>query len=190
MEINSDNMNKIYEVEKIINFKYYKNKKYYLIKWLSYPISESTWEPKSNLKYINDMLIKFEKEYPNSIDQNMYNIYCSAINKRKKRSKKGQKKKGIKNGIKYLSKTKKIEGFSKTELEDVLYDKLKNHLFINITKRHININKFENQLIVDLSSCATSYGEDNISIVLNEKGNLNETEEKNDGNKLIRPILE
>ena len=41
MEINSDNINEIYEVEKIINFKYYKNKKYYLIKWLSFPISES-----------------------------------------------------------------------------------------------------------------------------------------------------
>ena len=138
MDINPYNMNKIYEVEKIINFKYCKNKKYYLIKWLSYPISESTWEPKSNLKYINDMLIKFEKEYPNSIDQNMYNIYCDEINKRKKRSKKGQKKKEMNKGISYLSKTKKIEGFSKTELEDVLYEKLKNHLFINITKRHIN----------------------------------------------------
>ena len=190
MEINPDNMDNIYEVEKIINFKYYKNKKYYLIKWFSYPISESTWEPKSNLKYINDMLIKFENEYPHSIEQNMYNIYCEEINKRKKGSKTGKKNKRIKNGIKYLSKTKKIEGFSKTELKDILFDKLKNHLFINITKRHININKFENQLIVDLSSCAISYGEDNISILLNEKGNLNETEEKNDGNKLIRPILE
>ena len=190
MEINSEFINEIYEVEKIINFKYYKNKKYYLIKWFSYPISESTWEPKSNLKYINNMLTKFEKEYPYSIDQNMYNIYCDEINKRKKKIKKGKKKKEIKNGIKYLLKNKKIEGFTKTELKDILFDKLKNHLFINITKRHININKFENQLIVDLSSCATSFGEDNISIVLNEKGNLNETEEKNDGNKLIRPILE
>ena len=190
MEINPDNMDNIYEVEKIINFKYYKNKKYYLIKWLCYPISESTWEPKSTLKHLNDMVNKFEVEYPHSVDQNMYNIYCNEVNKRKKRSKRGQKKKGMKNGIKYLTKTKKIEGFTKTELEDVLYDKLKNHLFINITKRHININKFENQLIVELSSCATSYGEDNISILLNEKGNLKETEEKNDGNKLIRPILE
>ena len=188
MEINSDYINEIYEVEKIINFKYFKNKKYYLIKWLCYPISESTWEPKSNLKYVNDMIIKFEAEYPYSIDHNMYNIYCATINKRKKRSKKGQKKKEMKNGIKYFSKTKKIEGFSKTELEDVLYEKLKNHLFINIVNRHIN--KIENQLIVDLSSCATSYGEDNISILLNEKENLSVTEEKNGANKLIRPILD
>ena len=29
MEINSEYINEIYEVEKIINFRYYKNKKYY-----------------------------------------------------------------------------------------------------------------------------------------------------------------
>ena len=188
MEINSEFINEIYEVEKIINFKYYKNKKYYLIKWLSFPISESTWEPKSNLKYINDILIKFENEYPHSIDQNMYNIYCDEINKRKKRSKKGQKKKEIKNRIKYLSKTKKIEGFTNTELKDVLYEKLKNHLFINITKRHININKVENKVIIDLSTCNTSFSEENTSIYFNGKENL-DTKEKNDGNKLIKPII-
>ena len=189
MEINSEYINEIYEVEKIINFKYYKNKKYYLIKWLSYPISESTWEPKSNLKYIKYMLTKFEKEYPYSIDQNMYNIYCDEINKRKKRSKTGKKNKGIKNGIKYLSMTKKIEGFTKTELKDILYDKLKNHLFINITKRHININKVENKVIIDLSTCNTSFSEENTSIYFNGKENL-DAEEKNDVNKLIKPIIE
>ena len=188
MEINSEFINEIYEVEKIINFKYYKNKKYYLIKWLSYPISESTWEPKSSLKYINDMLIKFEKEYPNSIDQNMYNIYCDEI-KRKKRNKTGKKNKRLNNGIKYLSKTKKIEGFTKSELKDVLYEKLKNHLFINITKRHININKIENQVIIDLSRCNTSTSEENICNFIKTKENLNDTEEKNDGNNLDKPIL-
>ena len=188
MEINSEYINEIYEVEKIINFKYYKNKKYYLIKWLSFPISESTWEPKINLKYINDMLIKFEKEYPYSIDQNMYNIYCDEINKRKKGNKTGKKDKRIKNGIKYLSKSKKIEGFSKTELKDVLYDKLKNHLFINITKRHINHNKVENNVIIDLSTCNSSFNEENNYISFNVKENL-DIEEKTDGNKLIKPIL-
>ena len=106
----------------------------------------------------------------------------------KKRSKKGQKKKEIQNEIKSLSKTKKIEGFSKAELKDILYEKLKNHLFINIVKRHIN--KLENQIIIDLSSTSTSHSEDNVSILINEKEILNEAEEKNDGNKLIRPILE
>ena len=175
MEINSEYINEIYEVEKIINFKYYKNKKYYLIKWLSFPISESTWEPKSNLKYINDMLIKFEKEYPNSIDQNMYNIYFDEINKRKKRSKKGQKKKEMDKGIKYLLKSKKIEGFSRAELKDVLYEKLKNHLFINIVNRHID--KIENELVIDLSTCNTSPSDENISISINKNENLKYSKE-------------
>jgi len=190
MEINSGDMNKIYEVEKIINFKYYKDKKYYLIKWLSYPISESTWEPKSNLKYINDILIKFEKEYPFSIDQNMYNIYCNEVIKRKKESKKCQKKKEINNEIKYISKTKKIEGFTKTELKDILFDKLKNHLFINIIKRHINANKIENQLIIDLSTCNTCPSEENVLISFSGNECSNDNTEENNENKLIKPILE
>ena len=93
MEINSEYINEIYEVEKIINFKYYKNKKYYLIKWLSYPISESTWEPKSNIKYINDMLIKFEKEYPYSIDQFLIISILMKLIKEKREVKKVRKRK-------------------------------------------------------------------------------------------------
>ena len=42
MENIFDSNDKEYEVEKIITRKYYKNKKYYLIKWLCYPITEST----------------------------------------------------------------------------------------------------------------------------------------------------
>ena len=56
MENTPESINKIYEVEKIINCKFYKNKKYYLIKWLCYPIPESTWEPKSNIKHLSKML--------------------------------------------------------------------------------------------------------------------------------------
>ena len=119
----------------------------------------------------------------------MYNIYCDAIHKRKKGNKKGQKKAEIKNRFKYISKTKTIEEFSKSELKDVLYDKLKNHLFINITKRHLNINKLENQVIIDLSRCNTSTSEENICNFIKTKENLNDTEEKNEGNKLIKPIF-
>ena len=86
MENNSDCFNKVYEVEKIITRKYYKNKKYYLIKWLCYPITESTWEPKSNIKNLHLMLKKFEHEYPYSIDKEMYDIYCTETKKRKSKS--------------------------------------------------------------------------------------------------------
>ena len=57
-----------------------------------------------------------------------------------------------------------------------------------MVKRHIN--KLENQVIIDLSSTTTSHSGDNISIFLSENETLNRDEEKNDGNKLIRPILE
>ena len=57
MDTHKDSSSEIYEVEKIINCKYYRNKKYYLVKWLCYPIYESTWEPKSNLKSLNYMIL-------------------------------------------------------------------------------------------------------------------------------------
>ena len=66
MENIFDSNDKEYEVEKIITRKYYKNKKYYLIKWLCYPITESTWEPISNIKNLDSMLKEFEHEYPYS----------------------------------------------------------------------------------------------------------------------------
>ena len=81
MENQNDNMKGIYEVEKIINSKIYRNKKYYLIKWLCYPINECTWEPKSSLKNLNNMIDAFESEYPYSIDKDMYNIYCKELQK-------------------------------------------------------------------------------------------------------------
>ena len=40
MEILGNSSSGMYEVEKIINSKMYKNKKYYLVKWLCYPIHE------------------------------------------------------------------------------------------------------------------------------------------------------
>ena len=189
METTSNSKNKIYDVEKIINCKIYKNKKYYLIKWLCFPILESTWEPKSNLKHLSSMLNKFESEYPYSVDQEMYKIYCAELKKIKRRSKKAQKVKEDKNRIKSLSRSKKMEVFSKSELKDVYYEKLKNHLLIDFAKRHIN--KEKNQLVIDLSSESTTFSGENLTILISKKENLNEAEtaEKNDVNKLIKPIL-
>ena len=186
MEINQDSLNKEYEVEKIITCKFYKNKKYYLIKWLCYPITESTWEPKSSLKHLSSLLQKFEDEYPYSIDKEMYDIYCTELKKnKKKRKKKPKKNKEIQKDTKLLSKKKKLECFSESELKDIYYDKLKSHLYINIVKR---FNKLEKELIIDLSSSTTSQSEDNNSNIQNEKEN--ETKEKDDTNKLIMPIFE
>ena len=73
-------------------------------------------------------------------------------------------------------------------MKDIYYDKLKNHLYINIPKR--NLNKNENDLIIDLSSNMTSFSEDNITNFLEEKEDTNEGEEINEKNQLIMPILE
>ncbi len=82
-----------------------------------------------------------------------------------------------------------MEVFSKSELKDVYYEKLKNHLFIDFAKRHIN--KEKNQLVIDLSSEYTTFSGENLTILISKKENLNEAEtaEKNDVNKLIKPIL-
>ena len=125
-----------YEVEKIINCKIYKNKKYYLIKWLFYPINESTWEPKSNLKNLKNLIDEFESEYPFSVYHEMFNIFCEEI-KKKKRYKIKKKLLEYQKENEYIGKKRKIEYFSDAELNDDYLDKLKTHLYINTDKKSI-----------------------------------------------------
>ena len=188
MESIFNSNDKEYEVEKIITRKYYKNKKYYLIKWLCYPITESTWEPISNIKNLDSMLKEFEHEYPYSIDKEMYDIYCTETQKGKSKSHKNKKNKKIQIEKKFLAKKKKPECFTESELNDSYYDKLKSHLYIYKTKRKTN--KLENECIIDLSSNTTTNSEENISNFQDEKESIIEVEEKEDSNDLIAPILE
>ena len=184
MEKVYDSFSGIYEVEKIINCKIYKNKKYYLIKWLYYPIHESTWEPKANLIYINNMLKTFEKKYPYSIDQNMYEIYCEEIKKRYNKSKNLKRINGIKTYHEFISKKKKNEFFTKSELKDINLDKLKIHLHLNLDKRQIKTK--ENDIIIDI--CESSSQDEYFASEEIDKVNRNEN---NNGIKqLILPVME
>jgi hypothetical protein len=183
----------IYEVEKIINCKFYKNKKFYLIKWLYFPINESTWEPKSNLKNLKNLIYEFESEYPFSIDHDMYNIFCEEINKKKRYKNKNKNKKNLLESQKeneYLGKKRKIEYFSDTELKDDYFDKLKTHLYINAEKKQSkskNIPKIN--LIIDLSS-SNNKKEEKISNNSSEEPNsLNSEQEKINLSKLIIPKI-
>ena len=183
----------IYEVEKIINCKFYKNKKFYLIKWLYFPINESTWEPKSNLKNLKNLIDEFESEYPFSIDQDMYNIFCEEINKKKRYKNKNKNKKNLLESQKeseYLGKKRKIEYFSDTELKDDYLDKLKTHLYINAEKKQIkskNVPKIN--LIIDLRS-SNDKKEENITINSSEEPNsLKSEQEKINLSKLIIPKI-
>ena len=181
----------VYEVEKIINCKIYKNKKYYLIKWLFFPINESTWEPKSNLKNLKNIIDEFESEYPFSIDQEMYNIFCEEINK-KKRYKNKNKKNLLEslNENEYIGKKRKIEYFSDIELNDDYLDKLKTHLYINIDKKqNKNKNISKSNLIIDLSS-SNKQKEDSISNNSSEEPNsMNFEQAKTNLPKLIMPKI-
>lgn len=108
MELMFDSSFNMYELEKIINFKTFRNKKYYLIKWLCYPINESTWEPKSSLKHLNYLIDEFEAGYPFSIDQEMYNIFCEKVKKQKRFKNRHRKLKIISDKQKFLAKKTKI----------------------------------------------------------------------------------
>ena len=187
MDIISDSFSGMYEVEKIINCKIYKNKKYYLIKWLCYPIIESTWEPKSNLKDLDYLIDDFEAQYPYSVDQNMYEIYCDELNRRTKKKNKNKISKLIQNNVNFLSRKKKIEYFSNSELKDSYLDKLELHLHLNLDKRYIKARECE--LVIDLTSNDTKT-EDNVTKEEPNKENLNVTVKKIKTNQLIMPIME
>ena len=115
-------------------------------------------------------------------------IYIVKKLKEIKEQEKSKKTKKPKKKKKYLSKSFKFECFTKTELKDAYYEKLKIHLHINNTKKEIN--KSENEFIIDLSSNTTTNSEENSSIFQEEKDCITEAEEKEISTGLIVPILE
>jgi hypothetical protein len=188
MEINYNNSSEMYEVEKIINCKSYHNKKYYLIKWLCYPISQSTWEPKSNLKHLNYMIQEFESEYPYSIDQNMYNIFCEEMENKKRSNKKAKNLKEPTNESKFVARKRKIEFFSDSELNNSYLDKLKKHLYIDINKSKIkDIKKTNDEFVIELSS--TEQNEENINGNSLTILKLDDPVKQKTNHKLIMPKL-
>jgi Chromo (CHRromatin Organisation MOdifier) domain len=49
-----------YEVEQVLAQRRRRNKTQYLAKWKNYPVSDASWEPRSNLED-NEALIAFQK---------------------------------------------------------------------------------------------------------------------------------
>ena len=60
----SDEKEKLYEVESIIERRLTKGKYEYKIKWKGYDINECTWEPMKNLKNVIDLVNKFDQQHP------------------------------------------------------------------------------------------------------------------------------
>ena len=191
MEILADSSNEMYEVEKIINCKISRSKKYYLVKWLCYPIHESTWEAKTSLKDINNMIDAFESEYPYSIDQEMYGIYLEEQEKRlKKRNKRKSKSKEFQGNSKFLQKKKKMEYFSPSEIKGAYFDKLKIHLHLNMNKR--NIKTPQNDLVIELclSNSSNDTNDENAANEESNKENKSTIKEKKNLLQLIIPEME
>ena len=58
-----------FDVEKIITRKIDGKNKYYLIKWVGYPLKDCSWEPVSHLQNISHMVEIFDNNFPSSIDK-------------------------------------------------------------------------------------------------------------------------
>jgi hypothetical protein len=173
-----------YEVEKIINCKYIRNKKYYLIKWLYYPINQSTWEPKSNLENLEYMIEDFESKYPYSIDNFMYDIFCNDTETKKK-----LKNRNKNTNTKLLSK-KRNKNFNSSieELDKLNLDILKTHLYIRDNKKQLNENKQKNDdLIIDLRAERKENEEKLNNSSENEINEKYSKEQKSNVPKLIMP---
>ena len=175
-----------YEVEKIINCKYIRNKKYYLIKWLCYPINQSTWEPKSNLENLKYMIEDFESKYPYSIDSFMYNIFCNDNDKKKSKNRNKNTNK------KFLSKKRNKDFyFSIEELDKVNLDRFKKHLYISVNRKQSNDNKQKkDDLIIDLRTEGKENEEKLNNSSENEINAKYIEEQKSNFPKLIMPIFE
>jgi len=173
-----------YEVEKIINCKYIRNKKYYLIKWLCYPINQATWEPKSNLESLEYMIEEFESKYPYSIDNFMYNIFCNDAETKKK-----LKNKNKNTNKKFISKKRNKDFYSSIEeLDKLNLDRLKAHLYIRVNKNQLNDNKQKNDdLIIDLRAEGKENEEKLNNISENEINAKYFEEQKTNLPKLIMP---
>ena len=60
----TDEKEKLYEVERIIERRCIKGKYEYKIKWKGYDLSECTWEPIKNLKNVLSLVNEFDQQHP------------------------------------------------------------------------------------------------------------------------------
>ncbi len=152
---------KYYEVEKVVNKKKIKRKTYYLIKWLCYPINECTWEPLSNLMNVKYMVDRFEKGYPNTIDEEIYNSF---VNKKLVKEIKVKEKNLNKKRKRNKSKDNKVTRVENPKIEYIgkdkdYFDLLKNHLYIKTIKSKPKIqeeNKNTNSRSNSIKPCQRS----------------------------------
>ena len=159
-----------YIIESIITPKIVGKKQYYLIKWKGYSLSDCTWEQKSNLSNVIDMVEDFDKNYPFSINHKalkqfniLYEEYKNKKKKLKKKAKSPQNNNIIIIEIDINDFKANEEGQKKKEIE-------KKNETDTLRKSNKSINEIKEKISSDCSSC-----------IIDKKN-----EEKT---KLIEPVL-
>ena len=168
--------NMLYDIESIITRKIKGNKKYYLIKWEGYPITDCSWEPLSHLSNLADVVKDFDRNYPSSIDQKALHQFKIEYKKYKneKRKKKKNYQKNLLNYNKIIIDLKSLE-FNMIE-EGTLDDE-------------ININKIENKTDDNTFCEKTENENENIEKISNDCSICIKDIKDDGNNKLIEPVL-
>ena len=58
-----DESNGYYTVEKLVDMKIEKGKKFFKVKWKGWPMEDCTWEPEVALKNVKNQVKSFEADY-------------------------------------------------------------------------------------------------------------------------------
>jgi chromodomain-containing protein len=60
-EIIEENEEPEYEVEEILDTKTVRRKRFYLVKWVGYPLYDATWEPIENLTNAGELITEYNQ---------------------------------------------------------------------------------------------------------------------------------
>jgi len=81
----TDEKEKLYEVEKIIERRCVKGKYEYKIKWKGYDLNDCTWEPIKNLKNVLSLVNEFDQQHPKE-KNNLKNDSIGFLNKKRSKN--------------------------------------------------------------------------------------------------------
>src|SRR5713101_2346509 len=71
-----------YEVEKVLNSRFFRNQLQYLVKWVSYPDSENLWLAASELLSAPDLVSSFHLSHPTAASPSVCPLPCSILKTR------------------------------------------------------------------------------------------------------------
>ena len=177
-----------FDVEKIITRKIDGKNKYYLIKWVGYPLKDCSWEPVSHLQNISHMVEIFDNNFPSSIDKKGLKRYLYVINRKESHIIR------IKNPF---LKAKCFRKIKKNKERNIIISIDNSRININLENKEIKEEKKEEEKEIVKNDTETEINICNIND--EDKQNLNLSENLNEVNmkvdyeknnlKLKRPIL-